>query len=211
MQAAVAHAAASAPGALTAPSGTGRFLLACLFVYTRPSFFCKPFAYSRIPTDIRLFLTLLTMSGRRPQYWKPQTREELVNALFKQMQVSFQHRPEDRQHEWSLSFIRVSAARQQIDVGLSRRIRSNCRISFKYNPTEAPLPGEQVLHDDSGPYVIREKELRRGGPNARIAVFNMPTAFVPVDCDMEARAHLRTLLVADGVKLIPHTDNPKLD
>jgi hypothetical protein len=156
--------------------------------------------------------SFFTSAGFSPQqYWKPKTRDELVSALFKQMQRLFNHRPELKQHAWSLSFIRVASAPPQIDAGLSRKERTVCQISFRYNPDTSPLPGEEVLQDDSGPYVMREREIRRSGPSARIAGFNMPTAFTLSDRDMDARAQLRKLLVDDGIKLIPHADNAQLD
>jgi hypothetical protein len=150
--------------------------------------------------------------GLQPhEYWKPKTKDELVTALLKQMQRSFTHCPGFKAHAWSLTFIRVASAPPQIDVGLSRKVRTVCQVSFRYNPDTSALPGEEVLQNDSGPYVMRERDVKRSGPSACIAGFNMPTAFTPVDCDMEARAQLRKLLVEDGVKLVPHPDNAELD
>jgi hypothetical protein len=127
------------------------------------------------------------------KYWHPKTVEELVDALAKQMLRPNQSgEAHALKHEWTLSFIRVYQDR--VDTGLSRKELTIVRA----------FPDGDYAKEG----VLQEKLLTRGGPGGRLT--RIRTGFLK-DCDPEARALLRQKLVDAGVKLIPSTDNPKLD
>jgi len=121
--------------------------------------------------------------------WHPQTVDELIDTLFKDMMRSFSYKPEDKEFEWTLSFIRVSSD-GQVCTGLHRKQKIMCLVYAPGTPD----------HDKTA-----ERIHNRTGPSGRFG--RLHKNFLS-DCNTDARDKLRAKLVEAGIKLIPCTDNP---
>lgn len=133
---------------------------------------------------------LVVRNGRHVS-WHPQTVEELVQCLFRQMIQNFEQYPERKSFEWHLGFIR-SHPGGQVGTGLLRYAFGRCTVYAPGTPE----------HDTS-----KVERVRVSGPTARFSCLHKD--FLE-DYNKEARDLLRSKLIEAGIKIIPDPDNPKL-